>query len=176
VRKRFDHSRTGWEQLVNQVFEGLAEEPPGQTFFPELYERFAQPEAWRVFDDVFPALDDLALRRIRLAVISNWDERLRDLLRRLGLDTRFEVIVISYEAGAAKPDPAIFRQAAAQLRLKPESILHVGDSLEMDVQGAEAAGFQARQIRRDAEKSAEKILSRLTDLVTEIVEAKPKSD
>src|SRR5215468_8746396 len=47
ARKSFDHSRAGWEQLVNEVFAGLTQEPPNRTFFPELYQRFAGPAAWR---------------------------------------------------------------------------------------------------------------------------------
>jgi putative hydrolase of the HAD superfamily len=176
ARKRFDHSRAGWKQLVNEVFEGLTREPPGRTFFPELYERFSRPEAWRVFDDVGPTLESLKSHGIRLAVISNWDERLRGLLRCLKLDACFETVVVSCEVGASKPDAAIFREAAARLNLPPESILHVGDSLEMDVLGAKAAGFSARQIRRDAKKFEDHVLTSLTELVTIIAGPRPKSD
>ncbi len=176
ARKSFDHSRAGWEQLVNEVFEGLTNEPPGRTFFPELYERFAGPEAWRIFEDVQPALAALESRGIRLGIISNWDERLRGLLHDLELEARFETVIVSCEVGASKPDAAIFREAAARLNLPPESILHVGDSLEMDVRGAEAAGFQAQQIRRGAKKSPKRGLTSLTDLVTIIVGRQPKTD
>jgi putative hydrolase of the HAD superfamily len=176
ARKNFDHSRAGWEQLVDQVFDGLTPESPGNSFFPELYERFAQPEAWQVFEDVRSTLAALAARGIRLGIISNWDERLRGLLPRLGLETYFETIVISCEAGAAKPAAAIFNQAASRLGLGPESILHVGDSLEMDVQGAEHAGFRARQILRDQGKVHPKALASLTDLMAEIAGPQPKID
>src|SRR5262245_41287816 len=51
----FDYSRSGWEELVNQTFRGLI---PGERvhFFPDLYDRFAEPDAWRVFEDVRPTL------------------------------------------------------------------------------------------------------------------------
>ncbi len=161
---------------MDQVFAGLTREPPGRTFFPELYERFARPEAWRIFEDVRPTLHALKARGVRLGIISNWDERLRGLLHRLQLDACFELIVVSCEAGAAKPALTIFREAATRLNLRPEFILHVGDSLEMDVLGAEAAGFQARQIQRNAKKSEERILTRLTGLLADLVGPKPKTD
>ena len=176
ARNRFNHSRTGWSQLVDEVFAGLTREPPSRTFFSELYERFAQQDAWQVFDDVPPTLDALSHRGIRLGIISNWDERLQELLRQLRLATRFEIIIVSCEAAAAKPDAAIFHQAATQFNLPPAFILHVGDGLEMDLQGAEAAGFQARLIQRHPEKSHSRALLRLTDLITEIVGPKPKTD
>jgi len=149
-RLHLAETRAGWEQLVDEIFEGLVEIPPSRTFFAEIYDRFAQAEAWRIYDDVLPVLDQLAARGVRLAVISNWDERLRDLLRRLRLDARFEAIVVSSEVGHAKPDRAIFDQAAVKLGLPASQILHIGDSEEMDLHGARAAGFKALQIRRGA--------------------------
>jgi len=81
-------------------------------------------------------------------VISNWDERLRPLLRNLNLDHFFQAIIVSCEAGSCKPSHAIFHAAARALELPPESILHVGDSLESDVHGARDAGFKPLLIRR----------------------------
>jgi len=82
-------------------------------------------------------------------VISNWDERLRPLLQQFQLDRYFETIVVSCEVGFAKPSPVIFDHAAKMLRLQPEQILHVGDSANEDLAGAESAGFQALLIDRD---------------------------
>jgi len=164
AQTNFDYSRVGWAALVDKVFAGLLPEPPSHTFFAVLYERFAQPEAWRIFDDVWPALDSLAARGIRLGVISNWDERLRGLLARLRLAERFEVIVVSCEAGCAKPSVKIFERAVAAFGVPAESVLHVGDSPEMDVAGAQAAGMQAARIWRGADKRQQGVMFSLTEL------------
>ena len=137
--------------------------PP--DFFAELYDRFAEPDAWHIFDDVIPTLDALATREIKLAVISNWDERLRRLLRSLKLDRYFEAFAISIEVGFSKPSPVIFEHAAAKLGLPPGSILHIGDSPEMDIAGAQAAGFQALQIHRHSKTPADSGLDSLAELV-----------
>jgi putative hydrolase of the HAD superfamily len=147
-RLHLTETRAGWEQLVDEVFAGLTERPPSQTFFPEIYERFAQPEVWRIYDDVLPTLDRLAAMGLRLAVISNWDERLPRLLGRLGLASRFETLVVSCEVGHAKPDGAIFAEACRRLGLPARRILHIGDSEEMDLQGARAADLGALRIHR----------------------------
>src|SRR5690606_37337940 len=144
----FDYSREGWERLVEETFSGLI--PSCAGFFPELYERFVQPDAWEIFEDVRPTLDRLAHAGIRMAVVSNWDERLRPLLQQLRLNHYFETLHISCEAGAPKPSPIIFAQAAAGLGLPPQEILHVGDSFEMDFEGARDAGFQSRHLCRGA--------------------------
>jgi putative hydrolase of the HAD superfamily len=161
TRPAFAHSRNAWEELVSEVFG--APTPPG--FFTELYGRFAEPDVWHIFDDVLPTLDALASRKIKLAVISNWDERLRPLLRSLRLDRYFETFAISIEVGFPKPSPVIFEHAAAKLGLPPGSILHIGDSPEMDIAGAQAAGFQALQIHRHSKKPVDSGIHSLAEML-----------
>ncbi len=146
--KNFSYSRSDWAALVDATFRGLTDRPPSQTFFAELYDHFAAPEAWRIFEDVIPTLDTLAARGLKLGVISNWDERLRPLLKRLKLAGYFEAILVSREVGFSKPSCRIFEHAVRRLGLPPGSVLHVGDSLSMDVRGARAAGFRSSLLCR----------------------------
>ena len=164
AKTNFNHTREDWAALVEKTFTGLTQEQPSQTFFPELYDRFSAPDAWRIFDDVLPALDALATAGIRLAVISNWDERLRPLLQQLELSDYFETIIVSCEAGFAKPSPVIFENAIKKLGLPPESILHVGDNLTADVQGARGAGFRAVRIDRTSPAVADQQIGSLAEL------------
>lgn len=159
--KSFDYTRAGWELLVQQTFAGLI---PSISFFPELYDRFARPDAWRVYDDVVSTLETLAAADVQLIVISNWDERLRELLRQLRLSSYFERLVISCEVGFPKPSPVIFEQASAKLGLPPGSILHVGDSAELDWQGARAAGFQSLHLRREIQDLRETEIASLSEV------------
>ncbi|MGD1085362.1 MAG: HAD-IA family hydrolase [Verrucomicrobiota bacterium] len=147
-KKEFSHTRAGWSELVDQTFAGLVETPPSRTFFPALYDAFASAAAWRIHEDVLPCLGELRRRGLKLGAVSNWDERLRPLLRELKLDIWFDSIVISSEAGRPKPDPALFQRAAGELRTAPASILHVGDSLREDFEGARAAGFRSLLLKR----------------------------
>jgi putative hydrolase of the HAD superfamily len=149
AKKNFQHTRESWADIVDQSFAGLGASPPSRSFFPAIYQRFAEADAWRIYGDALPALEALASRDIALAVISNWDERLRPLLQQFQLDRYFETIVVSCEVGFAKPSPVIFEHAAKTLGVMPEQILHVGDSSEEDVAGANAAGVRALLIDRD---------------------------
>ena len=149
----FNYSRQDWAALVDSVFDGLTPAPPSQTFFDQLYDDFAQPTAWRIFDDVLPALETLASRGIKLGVISNWDDRLPPLLRRLHLHSYFDAIVVSCEIGFCKPSPVIFEHAAAKLALPPAAILHVGDNVQTDLAGAHSAGFRSIELRRNGSDS-----------------------
>ena len=149
AKKNFQHTQQDWADLVDATFAGLCEPRPSQTFFSVIYQRFAQLDAWRMYDDVLPALDALASKDIPLAVISNWDARLRPLLQQFRLDRYFEIIVVSSEVGFAKPSPVLFEHAAKKLGIAPEHIVHVGDSAKEDVAGAKAAGVGALLIDRD---------------------------
>jgi putative hydrolase of the HAD superfamily len=142
------HSRSDWERIVDAAFAGLVAAPPSRTFFPALYERFARASAWRIFDDVLPALAALRARGLRLGVISNWDERLRALLEDLGLAPQFEVLIVSSEVGVPKPERGIFDAALRALALPGDAVLHVGDDWALDVQGARAAGMHALHLVR----------------------------
>lgn len=155
------NTREDWVRIVDDTFAGLVSIPPSQTFFPVLFEHFKRPEAWRVFDDILPTLAALEQRGLRLGVISNWDVRLRPLLTMLDLAKYFEVIVISCEAGHAKPDREIFEQAQKSFSLSPAELFHVGDSLEADVLGARAVGFGAVRIARGQPACAEHLSSLL---------------
>lgn len=160
----FDYSRAAWFGVVRETFGDAARALP-PAFFPALYERFAQADAWRVYDDVLPALDWFRRRGFRLGVISNWDDRLRPLLANLGLADRFDTIVVSVEVGRPKPAPEIFRWAATALGLDPATILHVGDSPAEDFSGATSAGFRAVLLQRGARAGSPETIRNLADLV-----------
>ena len=67
----------------------------------------------------------------------------RYTLKKSGLDVYFDAIVISRDIGMRKPHPEIFNYALTNLGIKNRDAIHVGDSLEQDVQGAKNAGVKA---------------------------------
>lgn len=144
----FDYSRAAWASLVAETLAGLSAVASDPEFFADLYAHFARPDPWRVFDDVVPALTALRRRGLRLAVVSNWDDRLRPLLRALDLERFFDVIAVSCEVGAHKPDPRIFAWATQALGVPPAATLHVGDNWDADVGGARRAGLRAVGLAR----------------------------
>jgi putative hydrolase of the HAD superfamily len=104
---------------------------------------------FRPYPEVPHVLASLRERGARLAVVSNWDVSLHDVLERTALRPLVDTVVISAEQGVAKPDPAIFRIALERLGTTAAGALHVGDSVEHDVAGARAAGIEAVLVARD---------------------------
>jgi putative hydrolase of the HAD superfamily len=168
AKRVFDYSREAWFDLVRATFGAEQELPP--EFFPAVYERFAEPDVWRIFDDVLPALDALATQGIRLAAISNWDERLKPLLHRLGLHPWFDLVVASCEVRFTKPSPAIFEHALRALALPAEAVLHVGDGMAEDFEGARGAGLNAVLLAREATTASQGSIRSLNEL--EVLSAK----
>jgi putative hydrolase of the HAD superfamily len=104
---------------------------------------------FRAYPEVPEVLARLREAGARLAVVSNWDVSLHDVLERTGLRPLVDAVVISAELGVAKPDPAIFHAALERLGATADGALHVGDSLEHDVAGARAAGLDAVLVARN---------------------------
>ncbi len=93
-------------------------------------------------------LAELRRRRLRLGLISNWDERLPRLLEELGLAASFEVVAYSQEVGVEKPHCRIFETVLERLALPAARVLHVGDRRRQDVEGARAVGMRAMLLDR----------------------------
>ncbi|HSS17934.1 MAG TPA: HAD-IA family hydrolase, partial [Candidatus Dormibacteraeota bacterium] len=84
----------------------------------------------------------------QLAVISNFDGRLRFILEHLGISKFFAHIFISSEIGADKPDPEIYLRALKLIDLKPNEVLHVGDDQERDWEAASVVGLSIFRLDR----------------------------
>jgi HAD superfamily hydrolase (TIGR01549 family) len=104
---------------------------------------FEARHAVTLYDDVLPGLERLA-SRYRLVAVSNGNAD----VHRIGLERFFSGSVSARLHGVAKPDPSIFRAACAAAGAAPDQVLHLGDDLDTDVDGALAAGLHAGWICR----------------------------
>jgi putative hydrolase of the HAD superfamily len=86
----------------------------------------------------------LVRARARVGIVSNnLLEEQREKLEVCGLDGFIDVLVVSEEAGVAKPDPAIFGLALERLGCTAADAVMIGDSWTADIAGARAAGIRA---------------------------------
>jgi putative hydrolase of the HAD superfamily len=147
---REDDDKGWWRTLVDDVF---AQAAPGiheldrDNFFQVAYEHFAEAGVWELFPETIDVLEELTAR-FELAVISNFDGRLRMILQQLGVSKYFGHVFISSELGFDKPDPRIFERAAELAGSTPHEVLHVGDDPTRDWHAASAAGLHVFELRR----------------------------
>ena len=139
-----------WRELVDLVLDRVApslNELDRDNFFEIAYEHFAEAGVWELYPEVPGILEEL-WRRFELAVVSNFDGRLRFILEHLGVSKYFAHVFVSSELGADKPDPEIYRRALRIMKLSPNEVLHVGDDPERDWEGATAAGLSIFRLDR----------------------------
>ena len=136
-----------WGARIDAVLQATIGRPGPVALHHQLFEAYADPALWRVYDDVPAILERWSDAGIRLAVVSNFDSRLPSLLEGLGLAAWIGPVVVSSSAGAAKPSPQPFQVALEELGMTAERVWHVGDSPE-DEAGARAAGLRCLIVRR----------------------------
>ncbi|HEY3226444.1 MAG TPA: HAD family hydrolase [Planctomycetota bacterium] len=134
--------RSRGDVYLRDLLQAVDAAGPIEEAVEELNREHARSNLWsRTPPEVAVALD--LLRGTRLAVVSNSNGTVRELLRRVGLADRFETIIDSAEVGVEKPDPGIFRIALDRMGLTAAEAVYVGDTWHFDVVGARAAGLEA---------------------------------
>nr|GMC81985.1 haloacid dehalogenase-like hydrolase domain-containing protein 3 [Ipomoea batatas] len=131
--------RPFWQHIVSSS-TGCSD----SQYFEELYNYYTTNKAWHLCDPdaerVFQALRNAG---VKLAIVSNFDTRLRPLLRDLNCDHWFDAVAVSAEVEAEKPNPMIFLKACELLGVNPEDAVHVGDDRRNDIWGGRDAGCDA---------------------------------
>ncbi|MEP6686081.1 MAG: HAD-IA family hydrolase [Verrucomicrobiota bacterium] len=148
---RDDDDKGWWRELVNQVIDEVApamRELDRDVFFEVAYSHFAEAGVWELYPEVIEVLETLQ-PHVPLAVISNFDGRLRMILEQIGIAKFFRWIFVSSEFGADKPDPLIYQRALQVSDIAPNEGLHVGDDPERDWKSAAAVGLQIFQLDRE---------------------------
>jgi putative hydrolase of the HAD superfamily len=131
-----------WRLVWSQALTALGFAKP--ELADQVTEEYRQVRnrSYRLYDDVLEVLPELRRRAGATGLVTNGaSQTQRDKIAVTGLASCLDVIMISGEAGAAKPDPEIFDLALSKLGVPPEAAWHVGDSLGADIAGARNAGL-----------------------------------
>ncbi len=103
----------------------------------------AKGATFSLFDDTLPTLKILKARGLILGMISNLPEDKLPICKELGLTEYLDFIITPREAGADKPDSAIFFTALKKAGVEAFDSIHVGDQYYFDIVGARNAGIKA---------------------------------
>jgi len=166
-------SREGID-LDRMIAESIQMHPHGADHFAELFARFgiADPGEAQVAADwyrknrfhglrLFPGVETIfstvreAVARVEpmaarpIGIVTNGPTEVqRAKLELLEIDRLVDFVLVSEEFGVAKPDPGIFREALRLAEVGPEEAIFVGDSIEFDMAGAQAAGIPTVWVNR----------------------------
>ena len=132
-----------WRAVVSETFQPFGGPDQLDTIFEKLWNLFATGNHWRLSEYSQSTLLTLRERGYQIALLSNNDSRLRQVIKDLDIEALFDEIFISSEIGFEKPDPEIFKFVETKMGFQPKEILHLGDSHSRDFEGSQAAGWTA---------------------------------
>ena len=143
--------RLWWFDVVHNVWYRVGMFERFDDYFDDVFDAFSGPSHWALYPETVGVLMGLKEQGYEIGIISNFDSRLFNVLRGLGMAELFDTITISSLAHAAKPAPKIFQFALDKHAMDPDDAVHVGDSRRDDVEGARKAGLQAVLIERESQ-------------------------
>jgi putative hydrolase of the HAD superfamily len=114
----------------------------------EIYDEWAACQHFFLYDDVEPALRELAARGFVLGLISNAHRCLVEFQEHFALNGLIAAAVSSAEHGYMKPHPSIFEAALQQAGVTAAESVMVGDSVPHDIEGARRAGMRGVLVHR----------------------------
>lgn len=101
-----------------------------------------------IYEDVRPALEHFR-PLLPLGLLTNGAPDLqREKLKGAGIADYFDQVIISGDLGVGKPDPRIYEAILSRLGVTTREAVMVGNSLESDIQGAQAIGMKAVWLNR----------------------------
>lgn len=98
---------------------------------------------------VLSTLKQLKKQNYMIAIVSDMTTHIQlRKLKKLKITKYIDYLVTSEEAGSEKPHSIMFLLALNKLRLKPEEVIMVGDSLISDIEGANSVGIPTALIKK----------------------------
>jgi putative hydrolase of the HAD superfamily len=141
-----------WHELVGTLLRGAGVEAARVAPIVDwLWTEQPRANLWRApIPEMVALARELGQRGVRVAVLSNSEGKLAELLAEIGLVDAFEAVIDSGRVGIEKPDRRIFDHALEALGATGPGI-HIGDSWPADVVGALGAGWRAIWFGRRAQ-------------------------
>ena len=139
-----------WSERIRQTFQATDSTVRFEDFgaFAEtLFETFREARRWRSRPGVALTLARLHAEGDAMAVVSNFDHRLPDILEGLELTHYFESIEIPSPTARPKPARDLFERARTRLRRPLEELLYVGDDDPSVLEAIAAHGIRTVDVR-----------------------------
>lgn len=97
-------------------------------------------EGIKIYSEVREVLETLS-KHYRLGIIANQSSSIRELLKEWGIESYFQLIILSEEVGLSKPNTAIFTLALQKANIPADRVVYVGDRYDNDILPAKSLGM-----------------------------------
>lgn len=162
-----------WRERVRQTFQATDSTvrfPDFEALAGSLFEFYRQRAAWRIRPGIRDMLVALRARGLPLAVVSNFDHRLIQILQGIDLNYFFDFILIPSESGLRKPDRPLFERAADRLGVPLGQLGYLGDDPPEVLDAIARLGPTVFDVREIGEPS------RIPDLIVATATLPPRAD
>jgi putative hydrolase of the HAD superfamily len=143
-----ERSKHWWDKITIEAYGSLINSDDAQPLADQCYNELSKGASWKLYPDVLPALEELSAGGYRLIVLSNWDSRLPGILKELGIAGFFQSVYYSTSVEFEKPDEPFFRYMLEDLQIPANSVLHIGDNVIDDLEGASRVGMHGIVVKR----------------------------
>lgn len=140
--------RDYWERAFMFILAEIGVQGDLRDWAGRLYESPVPTIGLDIPPDVPWGLSRLREMNLTIGLITNTHTKMPELAAELGLAPLLDFIVTSTDAGAEKPDPAIFQLALRKAEVNPNEAVFVGDVYAVDILGSEAVGMTGILIDR----------------------------
>jgi putative hydrolase of the HAD superfamily len=150
VAARRQHEVDWWFERIRETFQATdstARFDDFPAFANALFDAYRTADLWRLRPGAARMLDLLRDRGRTLAVISNFDHRLPEILEELGIIDFFNFLTMPSESGSAKPDRAVFEMVSQALQTPLESLVYLGDDAKEVLDRIGSHGVRVFDIR-----------------------------
>lgn len=144
-----EHDIEVWIRFTEDIVSGMGGVGPAVSAVAiEIVNAWEQTTNFELYEDAAPVLRELRRHGLKIGLLSNTSrDRLPRLIDTFSLDV--DAWLSSGAHGKVKPSPSIFRAALELLGVEADEAVMVGDSLEDDIEGAQAIGMRALLIDRE---------------------------
>ena len=156
-----DIERIRWRAIVGDVFHETSQP---EALFEQLWDYFAKPSSWRLFDDAAGCVRRLSDRGLAIGIASNFDQRLLNICRGLSPLDACDHYFVSSHIGFRKPARSFFRAIERATNLEPQQLMLIGDDWEADYLAATDAGWGAIHLNRDSSVATAPCIRSLDEL------------
>lgn len=137
-----------WEKLIGDIFNDVKD---AKALFEQLWEHFANPSNWQLYDDVETCWSKIRDNGGDLYIASNFDSRLHEIVRQFPIFKIAKASFCSAEVGFRKPDPMFYEHIATEIGINDsQEVMMVGDDFENDFVAPSAFGWKAIYLDRKA--------------------------
>ena len=142
-----DHDDEFWFAFTERIVLGMGgTQPASYACAVDITHGWELHENFELYEDTAPVLDELRRAGVKIGLLTNSSRDVHAFARHHGLEV--DAAVGSFHHGKTKPHASIFRAVLELLDVDPTDAVMVGDTVEDDIEGAQALGMRAILVDR----------------------------